>query len=815
MKKTIILLLLLLAKVVYAQVFIVNSIQYEVTSTTLAEAKTIQYLGGGYDVNIPPTVTNPNTNITYTVTEIDYFTFFDYSLNSVTLPNTIVHIGEAAFEENNLTKIVIPESVTSIGFSPFFNNPLSSVTSLSNDPAVIDATTFSSNSGTLSLTIPYGTTAAYAAKGWTTAIFNGGITEAPSVTSVTVPNNANYTTGQHLDFTVNFNENITVNTIGSTPQLSLTIGTTTRQATYQNGSGTSALTFRYTVQAGDKDTDGIAVGTLSANGSTLQNTAGNNALLTLNNVGSTTGILVTPTHTFTNGGGNLSFEDASNWDTNQVPADGDNIIVSQKEVRIHGNVTLNDVTIYRSIVTLSTSTPTSVSSLIVNGTITNTESRFDSYQLRDIKDDKWHLISAPFSGFIFIPEFLYSHPAFIDPILASNGTHIALGEYTNTPDSDGDWSYPYAIYDGNVYTFQTAKGYAIKYANSPFSSISEFTRFGTYPTLPVTTPLTIGQAGDATNENPWNLVGNPFPSRVDIAQFLTDNANVLKSTHQAVYVWNPNAGTDGEYQQLTTGSIEIGQGFFVSAKNATGDNISFTADSRTHTAGTFYRNSAPNIKLLANDAYTQINFSETATNGLDPRFDVGTFGGVASNFKLFTQLVANNEGVSFMQQTLPTSGLESAVIPVGVQTKKTKEVVFKIEANNLPAGTFVYLEDKQAGVLTNITTENYTATVTNNEATTGRFYLHTSAKALSNDAVAEELAGVSIYKSSAKTVSITGLQAENATIKMYSVLGKEVFAKAFSTNGNSTVSLPQLASGIYIVTVHSELGKVSKKIIME
>ncbi|WP_408038715.1 hypothetical protein, partial [Tenacibaculum amylolyticum] len=119
------------------------------------------------------------------------------------------------------------------------------------------------------------------------------ITTIPNVTSVTVPSNATYSVGQNLDFAVNFDENITVNTTGGTPQLAITIGSTTRQAVFQPASsGTSALTFRYTVQAGDSDTDGIAVGSLSANGGTLQNGSGTAANLTLNNVGSTANVFV-------------------------------------------------------------------------------------------------------------------------------------------------------------------------------------------------------------------------------------------------------------------------------------------------------------------------------------------------------------------------------------------------------------------------------------------------------------------------------------------------------------------------------------------
>ncbi|MCD9460038.1 choice-of-anchor D domain-containing protein [Marinibactrum halimedae] len=114
----------------------------------------------------------------------------------------------------------------------------------------------------------------------------------PTVTSVGVPSNGTYSATQNLDFTVNFSENVTVNTTGGSPTVAITIGSTTRQATYQSGSGTSALVFRYTVQTGDQDTDGIAVGALALNGGTLRDAPGNDAVLTLNSVGTTTNVLV-------------------------------------------------------------------------------------------------------------------------------------------------------------------------------------------------------------------------------------------------------------------------------------------------------------------------------------------------------------------------------------------------------------------------------------------------------------------------------------------------------------------------------------------
>ncbi|MBK1442740.1 hypothetical protein JHJ32_22260, partial [Parapedobacter sp. ISTM3] len=116
---------------------------------------------------------------------------------------------------------------------------------------------------------------------------------APEVTSVAVPADGYHVAGDALDFTVHFSENVTVDATGGEPHLEVTIGTTVVQAGYVNGSGSNALVFRYVVQTGDIDLDGITVNTvLEPNGGTLRDAAGNDANTTLNNIAPTNDIFV-------------------------------------------------------------------------------------------------------------------------------------------------------------------------------------------------------------------------------------------------------------------------------------------------------------------------------------------------------------------------------------------------------------------------------------------------------------------------------------------------------------------------------------------
>ena len=77
--------------------------------------------------------------------------------------------------------------------------------------------------------------------------------------------------GATVTFTYNMSEAVTVS--GGTPTLTLNDGGT---ATYASGSGTSALTFTYTVASG-QNTSGIMVSGVNQNGATIADAAGNTA----------------------------------------------------------------------------------------------------------------------------------------------------------------------------------------------------------------------------------------------------------------------------------------------------------------------------------------------------------------------------------------------------------------------------------------------------------------------------------------------------------------------------------------------------------
>ncbi|WP_157422161.1 DUF4347 domain-containing protein, partial [Acidovorax sp. Root219] len=141
------------------------------------------------------------------------------------------------------------------------------------------------NGGTIKDTAGNASTLTLAAPGAANSLGNNKAividTTAPTVASVnSSAANGTYKVGNTVSLQVNFSEAVTVT---GTPQLTLEIGTTDRAVNYTSGSGTSALTFTYTVQAGDTtaDLDYLGITALALNGGTIKDAAGNASTLTL------------------------------------------------------------------------------------------------------------------------------------------------------------------------------------------------------------------------------------------------------------------------------------------------------------------------------------------------------------------------------------------------------------------------------------------------------------------------------------------------------------------------------------------------------
>ena len=149
------------------------------------------------------------------------------------------------------------------------------------DGVSIAADQLSLNGGTITDTV--GNAAVLTHAGLTTQPTHKVDTLVPVLNRVAITstptNTIAYKEGENIQITATFSENVIVT---GTPQVTLTIGTADKQASWMRGTDTTNLVFEYTVTAGDTDTDGVSIAAnqLFLNGGTITDAAGNAATLT-------------------------------------------------------------------------------------------------------------------------------------------------------------------------------------------------------------------------------------------------------------------------------------------------------------------------------------------------------------------------------------------------------------------------------------------------------------------------------------------------------------------------------------------------------
>ena len=529
------------------------------------------------------------------------------------------------------------------------------------------------------------------------------------------------------------------------------------------------------------------------------------------------------------GSDSADWHTAANWDTNSIPTSTDNVIIADAGTApIISSGTLAQ-TLNLTLLTGATLTINSANSLTVSGNLTITDndsfilnsgsslivsgtSSGDLKYLRSITTtDKWYLVSSPVVGEKSTDFLSNSGDGFgFIPQGGVNGTQFALGLY-----NDG-WSY-------NVSNFSSGYGFTVK-----TSKPGDLVFTGQMPTSDYA-PTVFD-----TTENYW-VYGNPYPSFIPANLAADANNNILtvntasgQDELDAATIWFWDQATDG-YIQINQGSparfIAPTQGFFLKTKGGFGDSkIDFKETMQSHQSTEVFNRSVTtrqDIKLFLSDGtknkYTEIYYIDGTTTDYDNGYDSSIFGGTSHPFSIFTELVtSSNTEKKLGIQSLPNSNFENMVIPIGINADSGLNIKFTAEVLNLPNGINVYLEDRLKDTYARLdeTNSNYSITLTENLSGFGRFYLHTkSSSTLNADDIALE--GTSVYQLDKNSLRITGINSDNARIKIYSILGKQVLDYSFSSKGNSDITLPNLNTGVYIVQVATEKGKINNKIILE
>lgn len=346
-------------------------------------------------------------------------------------------------------------------------------------------------------------------------------------------------------------------------------------------------------------------------------------------------------------------------------------------------------------------------------------------------------------------------------------------------------------------TLEEAKGYAVSGSQTINTGVRSFSG----------TPNTGNQSIavlTSNNSNPngesWNLIGNPYPSPIQIGDFLTANTTVIEN---GVYLWDnsvddyvtKNSGMNG------TDFIAVGQGFFVQAKT---DNIvSFTNSMRRGNTATFYRRAKDVVvDIIITDAMgkkniTSVAVAEQASDGKDALYDSKKMFGnhQLSIYSLLSDDAYALQGVS--------NGAHKQ-IPIGI--KVANGGVFELAIKGIDFTSYkVLIEDKDVDTI--YTLENNNLQILLEEGThNDRFVLHLKRydanEVLSLD---QEIA----YTIENGVLSIRHTNSDDVKVILTDMSGRLV--RVFK---GLERDLTDLSSGTYFIEMRSSQGVKYSKIIL-
>jgi len=499
----------------------------------------------------------------------------------------------------------------------------------------------------------------------------------------------------------------------------------------------------------------------------------------------------TPPNVFTAAVDN-DFTNAANWSSGSAPIATSAIIIPADKGVDVTNLTLDPS---------GSLTIESGGSLKVSGTASGNVTYNRTVDFVDGNLKGWFLMGAPVASQDYDDAFVTANS------IAISGSNRGISTYDTSTDN---WVYHQGAATG---TFAAGTGYSVKREAS--SGTVSFTGTVNVDDAGVSVPL-------SNTGSRFNLLGNPYTAYLSSATFLDNESSISDS--KTMWVYNKNLGTNGEYESKTVGQnfiIAPGQGFFVQANAVTPGSFNFSEANQSHNGTDTFQKTA-NVKgeitLSMTDGtinnYGKLYYLNNATKSLDIGYEGELFSGQTNDFAIYTHLVSNNVGKKYQVQSLPNSDYENMIIPVGIKAAAGKEITISATSLNLPENIKVYLEDRELNIFTDLTSKDYKIPLNSDLDGVGRFFLRTSASSvLSNDNIT--LSGINIYKTNNATLKIVGLQQGASNIKLFTILGKQIFNNSFEANGAKEISLPKLATGVYIVQLETAAGKLNKKIILE
>ncbi len=339
-------------------------------------------------------------------------------------------------------------------------------------------------------------------------------------------------------------------------------------------------------------------------------------------------------------------------------------------------------------------------------------------------------------------------------------------------------------------------------------------------------------SGDAFNKND-NLIGNPYPSAIDAATFLTANPNLGGTiyfwTHDSVIGSGSNIGPDAynftndDYASwnsglggtaahagspVPNGKIASGQGFVVTA--TVNETIHFDNDMRVlNSNNQFFRTNRIWLNLTNdNGLFRQIliGFDANATDGEDRDFD-SLRPENGDNYDFYSLLNDKKMGI----QGFAPFAVEK-VVPLGIENISEDNLIISIDHFESDFNDVnIYLKDNLLGVIHDLKQTDYSFTENRLGNINDRFELVFSRNALNTNSN-ELLNGNNLIVSNTNSQVLVKVSGETTmkNIQVYDVIGKLISNVNVNTN-EITLQGNYQTGAVYFVKVILQNGQTLNK----
>lgn len=350
-----------------------------------------------------------------------------------------------------------------------------------------------------------------------------------------------------------------------------------------------------------------------------------------------------------------------------------------------------------------------------------------------------------------------------------NGSDIWMKEFNETTNQ---WEYISSL----THPLSPGKGYAI------WVDEGRADEKAVYEGVLNNGDLTVNLSYSGVDQG-WNLIGNPFPSSLDLGELGWSQSN----TTAAVYVYDNgnflSSNLTGE-GTLTDGIIPPGQGFFV---QATAANASFTLpqNARVHSAQSFYKEPASTVDALILNVSkdgkrdkTWVSFSADATDEFDQGRDAWRLEGDAGMPQLYTRFGDRQLSINVMSELVNQKS-----VPVYFEAPTDGNYLLEFDLMETFADTEIILEDHITGEMYDLSHHN----TLNFEAFAGsdphRYTIHFNKTITGLHAAEATESNVHFYSRNGKLFaeSLTGF--EGGVLALYGLSGQLLQQTVYAPSG--------------------------------